>query len=275
MDKIKTGWQRQFFQAPNEIYDRQDISGYAKAVFVYLCRRADDESRAFPTYARIAQDVGFSLSTVRRAIETLTEIGLLIKEARYDGRGFQTSNIYTLIRPSSIPEQQHSQREEKEEGKPFLENSMLHELPQPVPLEKPGYSDGTSRVLSLDSPEGQADQLGCSVGAGRVPYKDNKEYPNNKYPVYKDQSVRQSICWVAKEVKKERLTDEQIDFSDLEQVIKFYTDKFSATRNQVIKAMISVQGQLDKGIIIMDYKAYFEKTLVQLLQDEGFQKHFV
>lgn len=28
MDKIRTVWQLEFFNAPNEIYDRRDISGY-------------------------------------------------------------------------------------------------------------------------------------------------------------------------------------------------------------------------------------------------------
>jgi hypothetical protein len=39
--------------------------------------------------------------------------------------------------------------------------------------------------------------------------------------------------------------------------------------------MISIQGQLDKGTIIMDYKAYFEKTLTQVMQEDDFRKHFV
>lgn len=104
MDKIRTGWRREFFQAPNEIYERQDISGYAKAVYVYLCRRADEEGRAFPTYGRIAREVGFSVSTVRRAIDTLLAAGLLRKDPRYGPRGAQEGNLYTLVRPSAVPE---------------------------------------------------------------------------------------------------------------------------------------------------------------------------
>lgn len=280
MDKIRTGWQREFFQAPNEIYDRRDISGYAKAVFVYLCRRADYESRAFPTYARIAADVGFSLSTVRRAIEALTETGLLLKEARYDGRGFQTSNIYTLIRPSSVPERGQTIAPEEEEtvgSKPGI--FALPEVKQGVFREQPGCPEGAGGVLSENSPDVPADQPGCSVRTGRVSPGNNKkdpdeEYPNEKYPVYKDQSVRQSVSR-RKVLQEERQTGGPIDFSDFEQVVAYYMREYGATRNQVVKAMVSVQAQRDRGNIILDYKAYFEKALEQLMQEEEFQKHFV
>jgi DNA-binding Lrp family transcriptional regulator len=286
MDKIRTGWQREFFQAPNEIYDRRDISGYAKAVFVYLCRRADDESRAFPTYARIAEDVGFSLSTVRRGIEALVETGLLIKEARYDRRGFQTSNIYTLIRPSSVPEREDDlpvEGKKDDEAKPEL--SQLPESEQGALSEQPGCSEGASGVLSENSPDSQADQPGCSVGTGRMSPENNKKDPDYKYPDEqypkekdsgdKDPSVRQSVNPVRETFKEKRLTEGQIDFSDFQQVIQYYMDNFSATRSQVLKALISVQDQLYKGTIIMDYKAYFEKTLTQVMQEEDFRKHFV
>lgn len=76
-------------------------------------------------------------------------------------------------------------------------------------------------------------------------------------------------------MKKPRPTDGQIDFSDFELTIKHYIDRFNATRNQIVKAMVSVQAQLDKGAIIMDSKAYFEKTLTQVMQEDGFRSHFV
>lgn len=276
MDRIRTGWQREFFQVPNEIYDRRDISGYAKAVFVYLCRRADDESRAFPTYARIASDVGFSLSTARRAIEILTEKGLLLKEARFDGRGFQTSNIYTLIRPSSVLEQGN---DPLPQGKESAEIKLdIPELPQPKKgdlREQRGGSEGVSGVLSENSPDVPVGQPGCSVGTGRMFCEDNKKDPDQEYPVEKNQSIRQSIFTAGKALKEGRPTDAQIDFSDYEQAVNHYMAKFGATREQVVKAMVSVQVQLDNGAVILDCKAYFEKALTQLMQEDDFRKHFL
>lgn len=286
MDRIRTGWQREFFQAPNEIYDRRDISGYARAVFIYLCRRADDESRAFPSYARIAEDVGFSLSTVRRAIESLTETGLLLKEARYDGRGFQTSNIYTLVRPSSVPERGQAPAPEAK-GTGGIEPGISKEPgeKQGVLKEQIGCSAGAGGVLSENNPDVLADQPGCSVGTGRMFCENSKEdpsykypdeeYSSEKYPVNNNQSVSQSINRGGKALKEATQTDGQIDFSDFELTIKHYIDKFKATRNQVVKAMVSVQAQLDRGSIIMDSKAYFEKTLTQVMQEDDFRSHFV
>ncbi|MHB1127537.1 MAG: helix-turn-helix domain-containing protein [Bacillota bacterium] len=286
MDKIRTGWRREFFQVPNEIYDRRDISGYAKAVFVYLCRRADDDSRAFPAYARIAQDVGFSPSTVRRAIDTLTALGLLLKEARYDGRGFQTSNIYTLIRPSSVPERKQGlppQSTNVEEVRIEISERVAE---QSVPPEhpkmtgRPGCSHRAGRVFLENRRGAPGEQPGYSMGASRLSSENSNKDPDQEYPVEQDPvkkhlSVGQSIKLVGEPFWDIRRTDGQTDFSDPDKVIKYYTERSGATDRQVMLAMLSVQAQIDKGTVIMDYKAYFEKTLTQLIQEEDFRKHFV
>jgi hypothetical protein len=49
--------------------------------------------------------VSVSPGTIRQAIEALIAVGLLFKEARYNSRVFQTSNLYTLIRFSTVPGQ--------------------------------------------------------------------------------------------------------------------------------------------------------------------------
>lgn len=105
-----------------------------------------------------------------------------------------------------------------------------------------------NRVFSRSKPDVLPDQPRCSVGTGRIfcensnkdpDYKDpDGEYPNEIYPVYKGQSVRQSISRGKKALKEERLTDGQIDFSDFEQVVEYYMSKYGAARNQVIKAMV-------------------------------------
>jgi len=284
--RIKKGWARDFFQVPNEIYDRRDISGYAKAVFVYLCRRADDDSQAFPTHARVAGDVGFSESTVRRAIDSLIEAGLLTRQPRYDGRGFQVSNIYTLIRPSTVPERGAAApspgKDEVEPPAgspgPVMEQGVLQELPGSNAVA--GCSVRPGGVLQENSQGALVEQAVCSGRTGRVFCENTKEYPDQKYPMEKDpgekdQSVCPSVLSTGPPARDKRPADWRIDFSDPKQVIKYYSDRFGATERQVVMAMLSVQAQVDKRTVIMDYKAYFEKTLQQLLQDEDFRKHFV
>ncbi|WP_029421813.1 helix-turn-helix domain-containing protein [Alicyclobacillus macrosporangiidus] len=97
--KVRKGWANEFTQFPNKIYDTQ-VSGYAKAVYIYLCRRADSEGQSFPGYGTMADEVGFSKSTIRRAVDELIDAGLLTKEMR--GRkesGEFYPNLYTVIHP--------------------------------------------------------------------------------------------------------------------------------------------------------------------------------
>lgn len=86
-----------FFMGDNAIFDRHDLSVYEKIVYLYLCRRADSESRAWPSYARIAQDCGISRDTAIRAVAKLVEKGLLEKNVRKDPNGNMTSNEYILL----------------------------------------------------------------------------------------------------------------------------------------------------------------------------------
>jgi hypothetical protein len=103
---VRKGWNPGVFWVPNEIYEA-GVSGYAKAVYIYLCRRSDDEGKSFPGYGTIAKEVGFSKSSIRRAVDELIAAGLLVKENR--GRkesGEFYSNEYTLIHPANATPQE-------------------------------------------------------------------------------------------------------------------------------------------------------------------------
>lgn len=194
MDTIKKGWKREFFQVPNEIYDRRDVNGYAKAVFIYLCRLADESSQAFPSYARIAQDVGFSQSTVRRAISELSDTGLLLKKKRCDRRGLQVSNLYILVRPSDVPER------------------------------GPGCSKGTGRVFCENKQDVPGEQIECSVRTGRVSCENNEKDPDQKDIDQKDlESVSQSVTSYYEDTEPHGLdgptdadppSDQEVEFCD-------------------------------------------------------------
>ena len=106
MNKIRRANKRDFFIAQNMIFDL-DISEHAKITYLYLCRCADDESQAFPSYNTIARKCSFSKRTAMRTIQELEEIGLLSVEKRQvekSGKPVNTSNLYTLYdSPSRYP----------------------------------------------------------------------------------------------------------------------------------------------------------------------------
>lgn len=110
-----------------------------------------------------------------------------------------------------------------------------------------------------------------------VEEKDKGEEKDNgdEKPKGWNPSVRQSVYHHEPLGQSKRPTDGRIDFGNPRQVTQYYAQKFGATERQVILAILAVQAQLDKGTVIMDTKAYFEKTLTQLLQEEDFRKHFV
>ena len=69
----------------------------ATAVYAYLRFRAGRSGVCWPSVARIAQEVGTSVSSVKRAIPRLVEAGLLSVEARLvPGRVERDSNLYRL-----------------------------------------------------------------------------------------------------------------------------------------------------------------------------------
>ena len=73
-----------------------DLSHRARAVYMYLKDRADSEGRCWPGIRTIAAELGFSRSTVKRALDELCQSGLLTKESRWRENGGRTSNLYRL-----------------------------------------------------------------------------------------------------------------------------------------------------------------------------------
>ena len=105
-----------YFQVPNSIFDLdliisavEDVHGRKKMkinremraseklIYIYLCRCANQGSRAFPSYADIAKKCGISKRTAMRAIEVLVENGFLKKFPRQ-----LQSNVYELTAPEEI-----------------------------------------------------------------------------------------------------------------------------------------------------------------------------
>ena len=70
----------------------------AKAVYMYLRDRANEERVCWPGINRIASDLEMSRSTVKRALGDLIQNGYIEKELRYRGNGSYSSNLYTILK---------------------------------------------------------------------------------------------------------------------------------------------------------------------------------
>jgi hypothetical protein len=71
------------------------------AIYVALATHArHDTQTCFPSIKRIASLVHLSRTTVKRTLRTLEKYGLVDTQARQDGEGDPTSNLYTLLDPT-------------------------------------------------------------------------------------------------------------------------------------------------------------------------------
>jgi len=108
-DIIRKKEKKNWFYSYNMIFE-QPISEHAKIVYLYLCRCADSEGQAFPSYNTIAEKCSISRSTAIRAIKELKEAGLLSVEQRIEADGSLTSNLYTIYdepQPAEVQEVHH------------------------------------------------------------------------------------------------------------------------------------------------------------------------
>lgn len=98
-----------FFQVWNLAVDAAlpVVGPTAFGVFILLSRMANKEGQCWPSRRYIAAKVGVSVSTVKRALDTLSGAdGVLMAEGlppmirvenRWSEKGDPTSNLYTLL----------------------------------------------------------------------------------------------------------------------------------------------------------------------------------
>ena len=80
----------------DSIYNDQELSHRAKAVYIYLKDHANKEGICWPGIKTIAAGVSLSRSTVKRALDDLTRAGLVVKEKRWRENGSLSSNFYQI-----------------------------------------------------------------------------------------------------------------------------------------------------------------------------------
>ncbi|EUJ22970.1 hypothetical protein PGRAN_11263 [Listeria grandensis FSL F6-0971] len=100
-NEIKNGWDNQFFQVPNAIYDNGDLDVYELAIIQYIFRLANN-GMAFPSFSKMAERVKCSRKKSITTIESLIKKGYLVKRKRLNDVGNQTSNLYILKKPKKV-----------------------------------------------------------------------------------------------------------------------------------------------------------------------------
>ncbi len=70
----------------------------AKLVFIMLANYADENYSSYPSNAKLADLCSCDERTIKRAIKTLVDDGLVRVTPRYTADGKQTSNSFTIVR---------------------------------------------------------------------------------------------------------------------------------------------------------------------------------
>src|SRR5215471_7709569 len=97
------------------------IGAYGIAVYVALATHASHDTQAcWPSIQLLARETRLSRTTVKTTLRRLEALGLVHTQARRDGEGDPTSNLYTLTDPTvrMLPSQ-----DSQEEG------GSSHDLP--------------------------------------------------------------------------------------------------------------------------------------------------
>ena len=95
-----------FFSVPG-------LSIYEKMIYTLLCGFADADGASFPSAEKLASLAGCSARQVQRATAALEKKGIITKEARYNERGEQSSNLYRIVASAGAAPEQKAEPEAK------------------------------------------------------------------------------------------------------------------------------------------------------------------
>jgi hypothetical protein len=144
-DARKRGW----FWARNEIFDwwGQAIGPMGIAVYLCLCRHANEQGESYPSFARIAAECGMSKRSVIRTMKVLIANHLIHSEQRISERGDPDSNTYTIL---DLPKPQGI------EDDPLLNENQGASNSQPlgvVSISHQGNDSQSLEVVSISHPK--------------------------------------------------------------------------------------------------------------------------
>ena len=137
-DNLRDGRVKDWFYLENDLLDREDLTIYEKTVYIVIARYVNGENKAFPSYETIAKKGSMAKVQAMRVVKSLTQKGLLKKEARRnkDNEG-STSNLYTLLNPK--PKDKNN--DDKNEG---VSDRYPGGVPQTPGVVSPRYPNNTS-----------------------------------------------------------------------------------------------------------------------------------
>lgn len=146
---------------------QSDLKPRARLILNCLALHCNKDGQCFPSIKTIAKECGYSVNTVKRALDDLVKAGFITKEPRFDTErkhGGQTSNLYTL----NIVEPK------KEESKPSEENNKQ--------LKQVDENGSVKKELGAKGEVCVNRELGA---AHFVQYKSTEEMSlNTEYPTY-------------------------------------------------------------------------------------------
>ena len=80
------------------VYQDEQLSHRAKAVYFYLRDRADPQGICWPALSTIARELSLSRSTVKRAVQDLKAAGYLETQQRWRKNGGKSSLQFCLLK---------------------------------------------------------------------------------------------------------------------------------------------------------------------------------
>ncbi|WWQ70296.1 DNA replication protein O [Escherichia phage mEp013] len=187
-----------------------------KLVLLKLADNANDNGECYPSYHHIAKECEISKRTAMRAVDSLCEKGLLIKQPRYlIGGKEQTSNFYVIVLPSlhgsvtvtpGVVSQSHQGSDTESPG--VVSQSHPN---QSYITSKENIKNNTLRVLEKDesiSEEDRAADLAASRVLDHYNNKFNSKHKEKKYFVnllkktktrgaYTEEDLIMVIDWIA------------------------------------------------------------------------------
>lgn len=114
---------KHFVKAYDWVVRSGALTAFEKAVYLNLLSRQGTNRGAWPSHKTIANESGMSVSSARRAIESLKNHGLLKVEKQFAANAKQTSNLYHVMAYDHWPKGTPPLLTENDKGDSVQENS--------------------------------------------------------------------------------------------------------------------------------------------------------
>jgi len=87
-----------FFQAPNFLWDREDLDVYERVILIHIIRKTIGwgKSEDGISLSQFKKALGISKSTVIRTLKKLIEKNIIVKKTSFSKNGAQSFNFYSL-----------------------------------------------------------------------------------------------------------------------------------------------------------------------------------